>query len=365
MPRLPCSVRELHTVTYANGLSMQRTLVEKRQRNEIPDQLLLLEHPPVLTLGKGRAPQNLLASQEQLRDAGVEFHETTRGGDITYHGPGQIVGYPLLHLGEGARDIRRYVTAVEEVLIRALADFGITGVRDDRNRGVWVGNDKIAAIGIRIARWVTSHGFALNVDPDMNHYRLITPCGIAGAGVTSMKALLGSAPDMHAVRERISRHFGDVFDREMRVVPHDLEIIKIVVHDGERILLLRRTEDAGGFWQPVTGAIEPDESPLATARRELLEETGFEGELASAALRQSFLIEAGWLGPQAVMTDEITFSARVAPGMAPKLDPEEHDAWEWFTVEEARSRVRWSSDHASIDAVARIMRAQPKPKGSP
>src|SRR5213596_594421 len=134
---------------------------------------------------------NLLASPEALRAQRVRFFETTRGGDITYHGPGQIVGYPILHLGEGNRDIRKYVTKLEEVLIRTVAEYGITASRAEGKRGIWVGDNKIAAIGVRIARWVTSHGFALNVNTNLDHFRLITPCGLQGAGVTSIANEVG------------------------------------------------------------------------------------------------------------------------------------------------------------------------------
>src|SRR4051812_8990745 len=168
-----CELRNLHLVTYENGLRLQQKLVELRQEEAIPDQLLLLEHPPVITLGRGGDVRNLLAPEDVLRTHRVRFFETTRGGDITYHGPGQLVGYPILHLGEGNRDVRKYVTNVEEVLIRTVADFGIDAKRVDGRRGIWVGNEKIAAIGVRIARWVTSHGFALNVSTNLDHFRLI------------------------------------------------------------------------------------------------------------------------------------------------------------------------------------------------
>jgi len=155
-------------------MKLQEKLVEMRQREQIDDQLLLLEHPPVITLGRSGDAGNLLASQQVLESQRVRFYETTRGGDITYHGPGQIVGYPILHLGEGHRDVRKYVTRLEEVLIRTVAEYGITAARLEGKRGIWVGANKIAAIGVRIARWVTSHGWALNVSTNLDHFRLIT-----------------------------------------------------------------------------------------------------------------------------------------------------------------------------------------------
>lgn len=345
---------------------MQKALVEARQRDEIDDQLLLLEHPPVFTLGKSRQPVHLLASPDELRATGISFHETTRGGDITYHGPGQLVGYPLLHLGEGARDIRRYVTTLEETIIRVLDDFGIEAGRDERNRGVWVGNDKIAAIGIRIARWVTSHGFALNVDPDMSHYRFITACGVRGAGVTSMRRLLGHAPPMHDVQSSFVRHFAELFCRQIDEIPHDLELVKVVPHDGERVLLLHRNADAGDFWQPVTGRIEAGETAPAAAARELGEEIGLRRATPiDLALRQSFLIDASWTGDRPMMTDERAFVAAVPADHPVVLDPEEHDAWGWFSLHEARTLLRWSDDLAAIDAVERHLASLPQPERIP
>src|SRR5207247_4081035 len=181
-------------------MSQKERLGEMRQKEPLDDELLLLEHPPVITLGRGGDAANLLAASETLRREGVRFFETTRGGDITYHGPGQLVGYPIVHLGEGRRDIRRYVTAIEEVLIQSVAEYGIEAERVEGRRGIWVGNKKIAAIGVRIARWVTSHGFALNVNTNLNHFRLITPCGLQGRGVTSIAHEVGRESPVAGVR---------------------------------------------------------------------------------------------------------------------------------------------------------------------
>src|SRR6185295_7465325 len=238
--RRVCELHQLHLVTYENGMKLQQKLVEMRQRDELPDQLLLLEHPPVITLGRGGDPSNLLASPDILKNHGVRFFETTRGGDITYHGPGQVVGYPILHLGEGHRDVRKYVTKLEEVLIRTVAEYGITAERAEGKRGIWVGNEKIAAIGVRLARWVTSHGFALNVNTNLEHFRLITPCGIHGSGVTSISRLAGRRIDPNEVRAALTRNFAEVFERHMVERPETLRLIKVLIHDGERVLLLHR-----------------------------------------------------------------------------------------------------------------------------
>ena len=198
---------------YAEAFALQRDLVERRKRGEIADRLLIVEHPPTITLGRNGHQENLLAREEVLARAGVAFHHTDRGGDITYHGPGQIVGYPILDLREWKRDVGAYVRAIEQVIINALADFGIAGERVSPMTGVWVGGAKIAAIGIHISRWVTSHGFALNVTTDLSYFQYIVPCGLVKP-VTSMAALRVTARRNHVV-ERLVHQFGHVFDREM------------------------------------------------------------------------------------------------------------------------------------------------------
>jgi len=195
---------------------MQRALVEDRQAGRIGDLLVFVEHPHVLTLGVrgdgGRS--HILAAPDLLAARGVDVHETGRGGDITYHGPGQIVGYPILDLKPDRCDVHRYVRDLEDVLIRTAADYGIDAHRIDGLTGVWVGDQKLAAIGVRIARWVTSHGFAFNVSTDLDYFELIVPCGIADRGVTSLHTVLGRVVDSREVEDRIAVNFGRVFDRE-------------------------------------------------------------------------------------------------------------------------------------------------------
>src|SRR5258707_3811396 len=273
-----CDLRNLQLVTYENGISLQSKLVEMRQGELLDDQFLLLELPPVITLGRGGDAGNLLATPEALSASRVRYFETTRGGDITYHGPGQLVGYPIIHLGEGRRDVRKYVTNVEEVLIRTVAAFGITAERAEGKRGIWVGNDKIAAIGVRIARWVTSHGFALNVNTNLDHFRFITPCGLQGTGVTSIAQLAGREVALDEVRTIVAANFADVFEREVVPRSESVRLVKVMVHDGQRVLLLHRRPERGNFWQPITGSIEEGELPADTARRELAEETGHSGQ---------------------------------------------------------------------------------------
>ena len=183
----PCVLRELGRIDYAEAFELQRTLVDQRKRGEIPDQLLIVEHPHVVTMGRNGHDENVLASPELLARAGIEFHRTDRGGDVTYHGPGQIVGYPIVDLREWKRDVVAYVRAIEQVLIDALSEFRIEAHREQGATGVWTKAGKIAAIGVHISRWVTSHGFALNVDTDLSYFQYIVPCGLTKP-VTSMRA---------------------------------------------------------------------------------------------------------------------------------------------------------------------------------
>jgi lipoyl(octanoyl) transferase len=210
----PLHVRRLGLVPYADGLELQRRLVEERKADRIPDTLLLLQHPHVLTIGvKKDGRDHIIAPADRLTSLGVDVFETGRGGDVTYHGPGQLVGYPILDLNPDRRDVHRYVRDLEEVMIRVCADYGLTAGREKGFSGAWIGDEKIGAIGVRISRWVTSHGFAFNVTTDIEFFNLIVPCGIADRGVTSLAAKLGRVPGMSEVEDRFVERFSEVFDR--------------------------------------------------------------------------------------------------------------------------------------------------------
>lgn len=204
--------RDLGRMRWAEAYALQRTLVEQRQRQEIPDQLLLVEHPHVVTMGRNGHMENLIAGEEVLSRSGIDFHHTNRGGDVTYHGPGQLVGYPILHLNEWKRDVHAYVRAVEELVIRTIACFGLEGMRVAGATGVWVNGAKICAIGVHISRWVTSHGFALNVETDLQYFQYIIPCGLT-LPVTSMRAL-GVSAGMAEVKLALRQQFAKVFGYE-------------------------------------------------------------------------------------------------------------------------------------------------------
>jgi len=215
-----CQMVDLGLMGYAEAWALQKRLVAARKANAIEDVLLLCEHPHVITQGRNGKREHLLASEHVLQQKGVEFHATDRGGDITYHGPGQIVGYPILNLGAIRRDVVWYVRMLEEVMIRATLEFGITAERVEGKTGIWVryenAEEKVAAIGVHISRWVTSHGFAYNVSTDLRYFDLIVPCGIADRKATSLEKLLGRSVRREEIAPRIAKHFGEVFGLELR-----------------------------------------------------------------------------------------------------------------------------------------------------
>ncbi|MEX2264093.1 MAG: lipoyl(octanoyl) transferase LipB [Bryobacteraceae bacterium] len=211
-----CEVRRLGRMEYAEAFRLQQDLVARRKAGLIPDQFLLLEHSHTITLGRNGRLENLLAHERILERGGIAFHHCDRGGDITYHGPGQVIGYPILDLRDWKRDVSAYARALEQVQMDALADFGIASGRVPGCTGVWVEGRKIGAIGVHLSRWVTSHGFALNVNTDLTYFQYIVPCGLAKP-VTSM-AQLGSNADCERVMTRLTEHFGRIFGLEVRLV---------------------------------------------------------------------------------------------------------------------------------------------------
>jgi lipoyl(octanoyl) transferase len=216
----PLEVRRLGRVPYARALEIQSGLVVKRRAGEIPDTLLLLEHPHVITLGTGTHDEHVLLSAEERARRGIELFEAGRGGDVTYHGPGQLVGYPILDLKPDRCDLHRYLRDLEEVLIRTIGDFGVAAARREGMTGAWVGGRKLAAIGVRVSSgWITSHGFALNVTTDLSFFGTIVPCGIREYGVGSLEAELGGPVSMRAVEETVVRRFCEVFERGPSAYP--------------------------------------------------------------------------------------------------------------------------------------------------
>ena len=214
------NVALMDRVDYAQALDIQQKLLLLRQNDEVEDTLLLLEHPPVITLGRRGVYSNILLPQKELEAAGVGIFEVSRGGDVTYHGPGQIVGYPIMDLNNYGKDIKGFVWRIEEIFIRLLKDeFNLTACRDENKyTGVWVGNEKITAIGIAVKHWVSMHGFAFNVNTQLDHFKWIVPCGIKDKGVTSLEKLLGNPQNLTRLNALVLKYFCEVFNVEYQFV---------------------------------------------------------------------------------------------------------------------------------------------------
>jgi lipoyl(octanoyl) transferase len=239
-----CSIVDLGLIGYAEAWELQKRLVAARKPGAMEDVLLLCEHPHVITLGRNGKREHLLASEQVLQQKGVQFHTSDRGGDITYHGPGQLVGYPVLNLGAIRKDVVWYVRMLEEVMIRATAEFGISAERVTGKTGIWVRGttdsnstdvteEKLGAIGVHISRWVTSHGFAYNVSTDLRYFDLIVPCGISGRKATSLEKILGRAVTPKEVVQPVVRNFGKVFGLEMREMLRDDLLAQLLELSGE------------------------------------------------------------------------------------------------------------------------------------
>ncbi|ASS75012.1 lipoyl(octanoyl) transferase [Tumebacillus algifaecis] len=213
-----CQIYDLGKIEYGPAFDLQKQAVRAMLEGKLENTILLLEHPPVFTIGRSGGAENVLVSPEQRERLGITIFDVDRGGDITYHGPGQLVGYPILQLAPWKNDVRHYVRMLEEVIIRVLADFGLSGSRKEGMTGAWVGDEKICAIGVKANRdtahkgFITSHGFAFNIQPDLSHFGYIVPCGITDYGVTSLYQLLGHAPDMLEMKLRWVKAFQEVFD---------------------------------------------------------------------------------------------------------------------------------------------------------
>ncbi len=356
-------VFRLGRVEYPDGVLLQQQLARARREGSVGDTLLLLEHPPTITLGRGAKTAHVLASDGELARRGVAVYPTDRGGDVTYHGPGQLVGYPILDLAGARADVRAYVRSLEAGLIQALASFGLVAGRMPRWPGVWVGEEgrdarKIAALGVHIARWITTHGVALNVGPAMEDFDLILPCGIAGAGVTSMARELGQPPDWDAVQTALARAYGDVWGCQLQEAQPGTETVSVTVtregRAGTEVLLLQRTAARGAFWQPVTGRREPGEAAAAAAAREVAEETGHSLRVRPLDYRHAFAL--GEARPPVLAMEE-AFAAAWEGDAAVRLGPE-HTDFAWLSVPEALKRLPYAGLRRAVERAT-------TPPGSP
>jgi lipoyl(octanoyl) transferase len=360
----PAQIRRLDHVLYAAGLRMQRALAE-RVKEGLPDQVLVLEHNPVFTLGRNATRADIHMADAFLEAQGVEVHQIDRGGQVTYHGPGQIVVYPICNLAGGRADVNRLVGGLEEAMIRTCADYGIKAHRIPEYPGAWVdtprGPEKIGALGLHLSRWITTHGIAFNVKPDLAHFRWITPCGITDKGVCSLDSLLGGqGPSWAEAADRLEAHLGSVMGWELRpVAPPEASVNALTWRrgpEGPEILMMLRRPEQGLWWSSVTGMQEPGETPEAAALREVREETGLEGRLESLDFRHSFWVDPALLGQEAAEPRFITercFHLEAAPAAEVRLDPGEHTEYRWCRPAEARELMRWEGSRAALARLER------------
>jgi lipoyl(octanoyl) transferase len=356
--RRTITVRHLGRVEYEDGLALMASLSRALDQGRAGDTLLLLEHPPVLTLGRGADRSNILASDALLAREGVEIFPTDRGGDVTYHGPGQLVGYPIFDLKPDRQDVRKYVHGVEEALIRVLARYGFAAGRIPKWTGVWVGEEadpkavKVCAIGIHIKRWITTHGFAFNVNTNLEHFRLINPCGITERGVGSVQSLLGRPVDFTEAAGFAAAEFGAVFEAEVMEAGFDRETVSVAVvrpsARGPEALVLTRNAARGGFPQVVTGSIEPGETPAAAAARELREETGL-----ALPVHDLGYVHAFGFGDEPRFYREHAFAAIAPAGAAVRIDPAEHAESAWLPVAEAIAAMPFKGLKRAVAGAAR------------
>lgn len=344
---------------------MQKALSTYVQEEGRPDQLVILEHNPVFTLGRNATRADIHVTGEFLEQQGVEVSETDRGGEVTYHGPGQIVVYPICNLREGRQDVGRLVRGLEEAMIRTAADYGVVADRLKGFPGIWVetprGLEKLGAIGLHLSRWISTHGLAFNVDPFLPHFRWITPCGITDKGVCSLRSLLGEGcPDWESAADRLQGHLTEVLALDLVPGRSPSRSVSALTWrrgpQGPEVLMMLRTPETGLWWQSVTGMLEAGETPEAGAHRELLEETG----LTPIGFRDLGLSHSFWVDPAVVrfpdpeprFNTETCFAVEVAHGASVQLNPSEHTEFRWCLWQEAMQLMHWEGSKAALRLLA-------------
>ena len=356
----PAQIRVLGHVLYAAGLRMQKAMAEYVADGTRPDQVLILEHNPVFTLGRNATRQDIHVNDAFLEEHGVEVFQTDRGGQVTYHGPGQVVAYPICSLKGPRQDLGRFVRGLEEAMIRTAADFGVEADRLKGFPGVWVetprGFEKLGALGIHLKRWIPTHGIAFNVDPDLMHFRWITPCGITDKGVCSLKSLLGDAsPTFQQTAERLQAHIARILCLEPQPTPPSSRSISALTWrrgvNGPEVLMMLRLPDQGLWWSSVTGMVEPGESPEAAAHREIMEETGLSGKLLPLDFSHAFWVDPKLIGlpdGEPRFNTETCFHVEVPTNANVHLAPEEHSECRWCSLDEARELALWEGSKAAL-----------------
>jgi lipoyl(octanoyl) transferase len=362
-------VRVCGRVEYDDALRAFRLHHQALRQKTDGDALLLVEHPPMFTLGRGASPSDVLASPAQLAAGGYEVHETDRGGEVTFHGPGQLVAYPVVDLNPDRKDVRKWVRGLEETMIATCATWGVTAQRieapEPKLPGVWVRDArrdrKIGAVGVHLSHWISTHGIALNVTTDLSAFDLIVPCGIRDKGVTSLAAEGVPVPTWREAAARLPRAFADVFGVRLRRVEPELRTVQVVIlRDDGKLLCLRRTMHRGGFWQTVTGRIERGEKPHDAAVRELWEETGARADVVPLGYEHDFPLDPGITRRELVTVKwarETAFLARVPADFEPTRAPREHDSHEWLEPSAALARM----PYAGLRTAIRLALAGPGP----
>ncbi len=361
----PAQLRRFGRVFYGAGLRMQKALADFVREGGRPDQLVMLEHDPVFTLGRNATRADILVAPDFLEAQGVSVHETDRGGEVTYHGPGQIVVYPICNLTGGREDVGRLVRGLEEAMILTAADFGVKADRLKGAPGIWVetprGLEKLGAVGLHLSRWITTHGIAFNVDPFLPHFRWIVPCGFTDKGVCSLKSLLGGgSPDLGTAMDHLQRHLCEVLSLDLQPAAAPSRSVGALTWRrgtaGPEVLMMLRQPWHGRWWSSVTGMLEPGESLEAACRRELREEAG----LAPLRLEPLELAHSFWVDPSIVrfpdgeprFNTETCFHAEVAGDAEVRLDLEEHEAFRWVAPSEALALMKWEGAKAALRALA-------------
>jgi lipoyl(octanoyl) transferase len=359
IPR-PAQLRRFGRVFYPAGLRLQKALAEYVNEESRPDQLVILEHDPVFTLGRNATPADIHVSEDFLSAQAVSVHRTDRGGEVTYHGPGQIVAYPICNLRGGREDVGRLVRGLEEAMIRTAADFGVVADRLQGAPGIWVetprGPEKLGAIGLHLSKWISTHGIAFNVNPNLDHFRWITPCGFTDKGVCSLASLLGeAAPTWAAAAERLQSHLLEQLALDLLPTRTPSRSVSALTWRrgaaGPEILMMLRVPTHGFWWQSVTGMMEPGELPEETAHRELLEETGLAGILRPLGLTHSFWVDSSIVhfpDSEPRFNTEICFSMEVDPQAEVRLEPSEHSEYLWCGLDEAHDRMKWEGSKAAV-----------------
>ncbi|MEY3314405.1 MAG: hypothetical protein SGVNAXEH_000624 [Holophagaceae bacterium] len=356
---------DLGPVHYRAGLRIQK-LLEEDVQGANQQHLVVLEHNPVFTLGKNANRENLIWTDKFLDEKRIQVFETTRGGDITYHGPGQIVVYPILNLQQIGINLGNFVRGLEESMIRTTSQLGISAQQIKGDSGVWVRTDnkfsKLGAIGLHVSKWITTHGIAFNVSPNLDHYLGINACGFKDRGVASIASLLGDkAPPVSVVKKILISEICQQFGLNLHQPPAPTRSVSVIVFreitKKIEILMMKRVPEDGGWWQSVTGMLDPGESLTQAALREVFEETGLKGDLIDLNYQHTFVIPKERLGKPYLFNTEHCFALRVgAPEAKVVLSEFEHEVYEWASVDRAKDLTPWDGMRIVIDRLSDLLK---------